>query len=311
MFFEADSRKNSDPVKISNTFCSFFTKVASTLKRISLLLKDFIWCNPPKINETVSPNYIFQYLPRTFIEKELKRLKRNEAIGTDNLPANLLKYSATFQYIVPTELKHALITPIHISGSVNDMNNYRPVSILPIISKLLEKSMHEQLMDHLERNNLLSDAQLRYRKKRSTDIASTLFVDNIRTYIDIEKLVGAILIDLTKAFDTVSHSVLLPKLSAYGIKGVGLEWFTSYLFSLKQQVIIQNTKSESKFISCGVFLGSILGPVLILLFFNDFSKTLFNSEVLMFADDTVVFYAGKSPEEIESVLNCELENIFR
>ena len=110
---------------------------------------------------------------------------------------------------------------------------------------------------------------------------------------------------------TPYHSVLLSKLSAYGIKGVELEWFTNYLFSRKQQVVIQNTKSECEFISCGVPQGSILGPVLFLLYFNDFSKTLFKSEVLMFADDTVVFYAGKSAEETESVLNSELENIFR
>ena len=83
------------------------------------------------------------------------------------------------------------------------------------------------------------------------------------------------------------------------------------LFSQKQQVVIQNIKSEGEFISCGVPQGSILGPVLFLLYLNDFSKTLFKSEVLMFADDTVVFSAGKPAEEIESVLNSELENIFR
>ena len=109
----------------------------------------------------------------------------------------------------------------------------------------------------------------------------------------------------------MSHSVLLSKLSACGIKGVESDWFTNYLFSRKQQVVIQNTKSECEFISSGVPQGSILGPVLFLLYFNDFSKTLFKSEVLMFAGDTVVFYAGKSAEEIESVLNSELENIFR
>ena len=237
LFVEADSKKVSDPVKISNTFCSFFTNVASTLKRNPLSLKDFIWCNPPKINETVSPKFIFQYVPRIFIEKELKRLKRNKATGTDDLPANLLKYSA-FEISsplcfvinlslktakVPTEFKHALITPIHKSASVADMNNYRTISTFPIISKLLEKSIHKQLMDHLERNNLLSDAQFGYRKKRSTDIATTLFVDNIRKNFDMGKLIGVIFIDLTKAFDTVSHSVLLFKRSAYGIKGVELE----------------------------------------------------------------------------------------
>ena len=89
-------------------------------------------------------------------------------------------------------------------------------------------------MDHLERNNLLSDTQFRYNKKRSTDIAAILFVDSIRTNIDKGKLVGAIFIDLTKAFDTVSQSALLFKLSACGVKGIELEWFKNYLFSRKQ-----------------------------------------------------------------------------
>ena len=152
LFVEAESKKVSDPVKISNTFCSFFTNFASTLKRNSLLLKDFIWCNLPKINETVSPHFAFQYVPRISIEKELKHLKRNKATGPDDLPANLLRCSAVeisspLCFLidlslktakVPTEFKHALITPIHKSGSATDMSNYRPTSILPIISKLLE-----------------------------------------------------------------------------------------------------------------------------------------------------------------------------
>ena len=174
-------------------------------------------------NETVSPQFTFQYVPRIFIEKELKRLKRNKATGTDDLPVTLLKYNAVENssplcfliYLllktakVPTKFKHDLITPIHKSGSVTDMNNYKPISILPITWTLLEKSIHKQLMDRLKSNNLLSDTQFGYRKKRSTDIATTLFADNIRKNIDIGKLVGAIFIDLTKAFDTVSHRVLL------------------------------------------------------------------------------------------------------
>ena len=126
------------------------------------------------------------------------------------------------------------------------MNNYGPALILPIISKLIEKSINKQLMDHLERKNLLSAAQFRYRMNRSTDIAAILFVDNIRKNIDIGKLVAAIFIHLTKAFVTLSHSVLLSEPSVYGIKGVELEWFTNYLFSRKQEVVIQNTKLNVK-----------------------------------------------------------------
>ena len=137
LFVEAESNKISNPVKISNTFCSFFTNVASTLKKNSILIKGFIWCNPPKINETVSPQFAFQYVPSIFIENELKHLKRIKVTGTGNLPANLLKYSAVeisspLYFLinltlktakVPTEFKLALINPIHKSGSVTDMNN--------------------------------------------------------------------------------------------------------------------------------------------------------------------------------------------
>ena len=110
---------------------------------------------------------------------------------------------------VPNEWKHAKITPIFKSGTHSQFDNYRPISVLPCCSKILEKAVHYQLINYLETNNLLYENQFGYRKQRSTNLAASLLFDNIRKEIDQGKLVGAVFIDLTKAFDTIGHRTLL------------------------------------------------------------------------------------------------------
>jgi len=128
--------------------------------------------------------------------------------------------------MVSTEWKTAKITPVHKSGSLSDFDNYRPISVIPAIAKGIEKTVHHQLLEHLEVNKLLNPAQFGFRPKRSTH----LFTDSIRQYVDSGRLVGAIYVDLSKAFDTLSHSRLLSKLTTYGIMDSNLAWFTVYLF---------------------------------------------------------------------------------
>ena len=131
----------------------------------------------------------------------------------------------------------------------------------------------------------------------------------MRKSIDKGELVGAVFIDLSKAFDTVGHSILLSKLSSYGISGTELDWFTNYLFNRSQQVILENIRSDITKITCGVPQGSILGPLLFLLHINDFEDTLRKSQTIMFADDTVIYYSSRSSCEIEQCLNDDLKNI--
>ena len=164
------------------------------------------------------------------VERRLRTLKSTKSTGCDNLPPRLLKDSASniaspLTHIInlsmqtglfPSEWKSAKITPIHKSGSRSNFDNYRPISVLPAISKV---------MDFLNENRLLSKNQFGFRPKMSTELAAVKFIDEIRMSVDKGNLAGAVFIDLTKAFDTISHSKLLGKLPQYGITGVELDWF--------------------------------------------------------------------------------------
>ena len=198
--------------------------------------------------------------------------------------------------VVPDCLKSARVTPIYKSGSncPRTLLNYRPISILPSLSKLYEKLVHSRLLNYLDRFNLLYPRQYGFRPQHSTmDALQDL---SIQLYDNADKntyTIGVFL-DLSKAFDTVNHKILLHKLHHYGIRGNAHKWFTSYLTNRKQCVEINSTKSDWLPISCGVPQGSVLGPLLFLIYINDLhsaSAQLTHVTPIMFADDTNVFHA--------------------
>ena len=187
--------------------------------------------------------------------------------------------------------------------------NYQPITVLSVVSKIFEKAVHEQLSEYLEKNELLTEFQFGYRTKRSTKLASALLCDDIRRMIDNRKLVGAVYINLTKEFDTIGHSILLNKLTAYGIEGKELDLLASYLFERSQIVSIGDSLSEPKPVYSGVPQGSILGPLLFIIFFIDFGDHLKHSKFVMYADDTVIYNAHKDKKVIEDLLEEDLKHI--
>jgi hypothetical protein len=169
--------------------------------------------------------------------------------------------------------------------------------------------VHEQFMDYLESNNLINDSQFGFRQKRSTQLAVTLFLDNVRAKMDKGLLTGAVFIDLSKAFDTVSHSNLLNKLQGFGVQSVEMEWFTNYLFNRSQVVNYNDSLSEKFQLTSGVPQGSILGPLLFILYINDIDDRLNCANIIKYADDTVLFLAGRDVGEIEKQLTKEMQKV--
>ena len=182
-------------------------------------------------------------------------------------------------------------------------NNYRPISILPFFSKLFERLMYNRLMDFIEKHQLLYQYQFGFRKNHSTFMACVIPLEKITAALDDSEFAVCILIDFRKAFDTVEHNILLEKLSHYGIRGTALKWFTSYLIDRYQYVNYINAISDMKEITCGVPQGSILGPLLFLLYINDIASVSHHLFSVLFADDTILFYRSK--KNTRRIYSCQ------
>lgn len=221
-------------------------------------------------------------------------------------PLTFLINSSLKQGIFPDDLKLAKVLPIYKSGSTTTLSNYRPISVLNYFSKIFEKVVYNKVINFLDEYNILVDNQFGFRQGHSTHHALITLVDKITKCMDNGDLVIGIFLDLKKCFDTVDHDILIKKLYAYGIRGTLCNWFKSYLSDRSQYVLYDGEESDIKPITCGVPQGSILGPLLFLIFINDFanaSKTLY---YVLFADDTNVFLAGKDIHVLVDQIQSEL-----
>ena len=207
--------------------------------------------------------------------------------------------------IIPDQLKIARIVPIFKSGDNSLFSNYRPILVLPVFSKILEKAVYNRLMNYININGILFRNQFGFRKNHSTSHALINLYDQISTGLDANKHTVGIFLDLSKAFDTVDHEILINKLEHYAIRGLALDWFKNYLSQRLQYVEFNGTTSMFKEVTCGVPQGSILGPLLFLVYINDICKTTDYGEFILFADDTNLFYSHENISTLTSVINTE------
>ena len=170
--------------------------------------------------------------------------------------------------------------------------------------------MYNQLNHFLENENTLFKHQFGVRENYSTEQAILELTDNLKMKIDSNEAICSIFLDLSKAFDTVNHQILLQKLYRYGIRGVPLQWFKSYLESRTQYAEIENVKSNPLSIQCGVPQGSTLGPLLFLIYLNDMPNCLEKANIRTFADDTTLFYSSNSLQDLEKTINEEFNHLL-
>ena len=209
----------------------------------------------------------------------------------------------------PDLLKIVKVIPIHKGGSTQDINNYRPISLLSIFDKIIEKLAHKRLYNFLIEHNILYENQFGFRKNNSTGFALAQITEMIKVSID-GKFGCGIFVDLRKAFDTVNHKILLTKLNHYGIRNSMLKWFHSYLTDRKQFVSFNGKSSELLKNNCGVPQGSVLGPLLFLLYINDLPNISKILNFYLFADDTNIYYESNSLIELERTVNKELRKLY-
>ena len=217
--------------------------------------------------------------------KGLKALKPNSGKGESNIETSILIDAAEelgrpltnlFNLILdtgiyPDEWKCAHITPIFKSGSKKDLGNYRPISILTPISKLFESLIASKILDYLELNNMLHSSQFAYRKKTSIEQAVLTMTEEWRKNMDLGYYVIALFLDLSKAFDTVDHNILLSKLIYYNFHPKFISLIKSYLENRTIKVKVNDSLSEKREMNVGVPQGSVLGPLLFIIYFNDFN----------------------------------------
>ena len=212
--------------------------------------------------------------------------------------------------VVLTELKAVQVVPIYKSGDRGLINNYRPVSVMPCFSKILEKLMYNRISNFIPKHSLLTDYQFGFMQKRSTNQALIVLLDKITAALDNGDIVLWVFLDFSKAFDTVDHHILLNKMYKYGIRGIAFKWMESYLSNRHQFVLFKDVKSEYATVTRGVPQGSIMGPLLFLLYVNDIANVSTSLLPILFADDTNVFLTGNNVDQMIEIMNGELNNVF-
>ena len=210
----------------------------------------------------------------------------------------------------PDIWKIARVTPIFKSGRKSDFNNYRPISVLSAVSRIFEKEARDQLFEFLTANNMLSKNQFAYRKLHST-ITSLLNVTELwYSSIDQKNINISLFLDLRKAFDTIDHDILLAKLKRYGICNKEFAWFASYLTERQRYCYLNGQNSEKRPAKCGNPQGSCLGPLLFILYTNDFEESLTKFTPNMYADDTSITLGGEDAYQLLEDLRNELQAVI-
>ena len=319
-YFKSNEEEILNPTHVANRFCEYFTNIGPDLAKS-------IPASDKSHRSFLDGSFINSFFLQLATEQEVREIctsfRSGTAPGYDCISMNVVKGSfdlicTPLTYIinlslnsgvVPQEMKIARVIPLFKSGDNSLFTNYRPVSVLPVFSKFLERIVYNRLINFLNKYDILSRNQYGFRKNHSTAHALIQLYDKISSALDDKKVTLGLFIDLSKAFDTVNHEILLDKLEHYGVRGIALQWFKSYLSGRKQFVQYNSYNSSLLQITCRVPQGSILGPLLFLVYINDLCSVSKVLEMILFADDTNIFYSHTDASYLMEVVNLELKKI--
>ena len=267
----------------------------------------------------------FTHVTAEELETITKGFKDGKAPGADNIPISIIKKTLDLisdpllsiinlslsSGVFPDRLKISKIIPIFKSDNASLAQNYRPISILPTFSKIFERAVYNRIFQFLVDNDILFKHQFGFRPGHSTSHALINFVNKVANAVDCQKYLAGIFLDLSKAFDTLDHAILLSKLEACGITGTAHQWITDYFRNRIQYVQIDHSKSDALRQICGVLQGSILGPLFFIIYINDLTACFssYELEFILFADDTSMFFEHSDLDVFTFHLNDQLHNV--